>query len=360
MLLMGLLLIATGCSPSAPHLKASPSVAPSTPPAPPLASAAPAVIGQAALHDGPVRCIAVSTDGSLAASGGEDGKIHLLRLSDWKDLQVLAHPTAVTAVAFDARGQILTSVSGTQVFRWGVKDGKLMSQLDLASGRVILASDGQTVAVVADLRVTVWDTSSGRVLRATRLRSRQLQREVLAGVFSEDGASLILAGKEQRAGSGGPYAQTWVITFSVGAREEALIWGNEGSQMVGIAVTPDDRTWVMVTADERPAWHVYAHIDGDSGPTELESAARGRLRRVVLGPLGARVLLIDDEARLYAVPTTAVPETADSPQPRGAGAGIELGKGVEDAAFTPDGTRLVAAGNDGVVRMYAIGPPSAR
>jgi WD40 repeat protein len=334
-------------------------------------------VGLVGIHKGPVLSVAASPDGRWAASGGADHKLVLSRLADRKDVLTLDQPGPVRHVAFDARSQVLTAVSGGQLTRFSVADGKVLGRFAISRGMVILANDGSSVATIdPSLKITIWDSASGRLLKVQKFRARSMSREITSGAFSGDGTFLLLGGREQRKG-GPAWAQLWTIPISIGGRSEPPIFGNDGTRMDGIAVTPDGRTWVMVTTiapgDRQGAassWNVFAHHANGGDPTELETPSTGALRQVALGPSGARLALVDEQARIYDVPTVAVP--AQPPMEDGEAASVPvapahaavraeptgvLGKGIQAVAFTPDRGSVLAATDEGAVRIYAIGPP---
>lgn len=364
----GLLLLASGCTSSPPPpARPSPSATPVTAPA--VAPSVAPVTAQLPIHQGPVLAVAVSPDGSLVASGGADKKVIITRLADRQQQAVLNHPSEVRALAFDPQGLGLTTVTDGAVFHWSMAEGQQQqTRFDISKGSVILAPDGHTVASVDNekVRISVWDCLSGRLLKVTRLGNRHMKRSITSGAFSSDGTFLVLAGQEQR-GTAPAYAQTWTVTLSMGGRGEAPTFGNDGSKMDGIAVTPDDRVWVMVTSDANQTWHVYAHASGVYQPTELETAARTPLRQVLIGPSGSRILLVGEETRLYDVPTIPVPlqtVPADDESPAAPAtphavvkteARFLFGKGILSAAFTPDRSTVVTGNEDGQIRLYAIG-----
>lgn len=364
------LLLATGCT-SPPDVR--PSSSPSSRPvdvgsSKPTRSIPARLIAEIPLHRGPVRCVTVSADGLLTASGGQDGVVRVMRLDSHETVQTFRHAEAVHAVAFDRKGQSLVVVSGNTVHRYSLPDGKPAPPFNVSGKMLILAPDGTSVADIDGLETKVWD-AGGRLLRRLKLQSRSVDRTILGGAFSPEGTYLLLAGQQQSKGPdkaasptatsmGSPssetallqpvaYPESWIVTLSVGGRQPAPVFGAHGLRYNGVAVTADSRTWAVASSDTTPSWHVDIYVQGVDSPYELETSAEGSFRRITMDPQGAQLALIDDRARLFQ--TSSGPGTPQTV--------ISLGRDVLDAAFTPDGKSIVCAGADGVVRIFATAPP---
>jgi WD40 repeat protein len=64
-------------------------------------------------HEGEVLACAVTADGNLGASAGEDDSVRLWRLPELTPLAILrGHQWTVTGCAFSADGTLLVSVGG--------------------------------------------------------------------------------------------------------------------------------------------------------------------------------------------------------------------------------------------------------
>jgi WD40 repeat protein/serine/threonine protein kinase len=86
-------------------------------------------------HDGPVRCVHVSSDGRRAATGGEDGTIRLWDLQGGGELLCIrAHETAILSVAFAPIGEFLLSSGSDGTLRlFDLRDGREIWQMRVAA-----------------------------------------------------------------------------------------------------------------------------------------------------------------------------------------------------------------------------------
>lgn len=129
-----------------------------------LATGAVATPGQ---HEKPVRSFSYSADGSLLASGGEDGQIKLwdLRADRPRASILFGHRDAVTALSFTPNGQTLASSSHDGTIRlWNVPLQQIMLTLDSLPGQVkalAFSRDGNELAAGLETpdaagRILVW------------------------------------------------------------------------------------------------------------------------------------------------------------------------------------------------------------
>lgn len=130
-------------------------------------------------HDGWVRSVAISTDGTKLLTGGKDGQARLWSVADGKPLLELDHAEDVFAVAIHPDGQ--TAVTGDlfgKIKQWDLKTGKPTREIDastlhyyqrdqdVAGIRVLeFHDDGQTLLVAGSE-----PTSTGRGLGIPTIR----------------------------------------------------------------------------------------------------------------------------------------------------------------------------------------------
>jgi WD40 repeat protein len=119
---------------------------------------------------GKPRCVAISPDSKIIASGGLDATVSLWGREDGKELQHLTgHTGGVLSVAFSPDGQRVASASGDGSVRiWNVSTGQSLHTLSGHVGAVIsvvYSPDGKfVVSGGADNTVRFWDANTGQNL----------------------------------------------------------------------------------------------------------------------------------------------------------------------------------------------------
>ena len=119
--------------------------------------------------------VAISTDGKLAVSGSDDGKVRLWKYEESKSPVTLAgHSDIVSSVAISPNGQIIASGSKDKTIRlWNASNGSFIRELKGHNEGVFLVSfsaDGQTlVSASSDKTIRFWNVNNGEETRKFEL-----------------------------------------------------------------------------------------------------------------------------------------------------------------------------------------------
>jgi hypothetical protein len=243
-------------------------------------------------HDGAVRALAVTPDGSRLVTGGDDHTIRIWNLASGRLERTLqGHTDSVQAVAITPDGRRIVSGGKYDVVRvWDFASGQFEHTIAGQAGcRAVYAmavtGDGKRVVLGgAGAVVQVWDLVGGRVEHS--LRSTDSTVRTVA--ITPDGKFAL---------SGGDAGTIQVWDLDTGLPVRAL--NGYTRPVLAIAVTPDGRRVVS---------------GGHDNTVQVWDLETGRLERTLWGHTGP----------------------------------------VDAVAVTPDGRRIVSGGLDRKVRMWDL------
>jgi len=148
-------------------------------------------------HEGDVRCVAYSPEGSLVASGSRDNTLRLWRIPSGRTVASMkAHTDGVWSVAFSPDGSLLASGGGDHQIRlWHPAAGTLMTILEGHNSTVqhlAFSPDGRTLASAGgfDRTIRLWDVATGQLIDTLTAHTDA----VLCLAYSADGERFASAG----------------------------------------------------------------------------------------------------------------------------------------------------------------------
>jgi cytochrome c len=281
---------------------------------------------QLAGHGGPVRAIAVSSDGDTALSGSFDTSAIRWSLRTESAEQVLrGHSDAVNAVAFLKDGRMATAGGDARIAIW--TPGRQQPDRVFEGHRAPIASlavspDGAKLATASwDHTVGVWSLADG----ASRMLEGHTQN-VNGVAFAPDGRSLISVGYDRELRIW-PLAAGTPDVVVLPSPLNAMKVAPDGEIITGGAdglirfLTSDGKETGAVSATPTPIVALATSTDG----TLIAAAG-----------IGGTVTIVDRKAR-------SVLRTLVGP-----------GMPVWSVAFLPDGATLLTGGADGKIRRWHV------
>lgn len=292
------------------------------------------------VHLDAVWVLAISPDGSMLASGGNDGSIKL-----WNTAQTLEQAQSriaggfrfgetgtagsrIGSLFFSPDGATLHAVTEGGTFARSLGTGAESAVLREASGRGALSPDGKLLATGAtDGTLRLWDYPNGRLLASVK----EYDGSFAALAFSPAGRSIATGG-----GSAGPL-KVWEAT----AKLNPLWEDKSGAAASAVAFSPDGKTVAaarqydgiaLFDAATGTQTHFFPTIIGNSPYLTMAFSPDGK--SLATGDIAGTVNLHDPE-------TGRLLMTLKGHTSR-----------LNSLAFSPDGTTLATGSEDRTVRLW--------
>ena len=285
-------------------------------------------------HKGVVRCVAVTADGNLIASGGEDGT---LRLWPFKEdaPTVLEHDGSVTSLTFGPEGRsIVVGTSKGAILCWALPARTRSEKAIAFAGTVGCPAAGVWSALTAFVPhpETPW------LLRTFPAQAGPVQ----AVAVSYDGKFVAWAGKKSIEVWEMTGTQPLTVARTPGENVLYMSFQKDGLLVAGFGYGPDrkvaTRSWQMVSVNDR----ITASPRGQGKNLELFSDVRS----ITMSP-GRDVVLVTQSSAVRAFvqdrkgPNLVLAGSYESPQVT-----------LLMTALLPGG-RALSVGQDRVLRLWA-------
>jgi WD40 repeat protein/class 3 adenylate cyclase len=299
--------------------------------------------------------IDVSPDGSIVATGSEDGTAALWDLDTGKRLALMkddelkgAPATIIGQVALSPDGTLLLTAHGDGRVRiWRVPGGDLVSRFDArfeglgppreqeVRGPVPSAAwmpDGEGVITGGgDGNVLLWEASSGRVLETFPVAREGL----VVATLSPDGLRMAVGPEKPRRSPSGIVPPVLRVIDVSGGETVSTMKGHR-DLVLWREFSPEGELLLTASTD-----HTARVWDVDTGRTIHVLRHDGEVLHVTMSPDGTGILTTDDtgQAFIWDARTGKVV--------------VEL-SGQGTAEFSPDGRLAITASSDGVSRVWDV------
>lgn len=192
-------------------------------------------------HTNAVRGIAVTAEGGLALTGGDDRTLRLWELPTGREVgRLTGHKGQVTSVALSPDGRLAVSADRDQGLRlWDVAKRRELRSFGAPRGAILsvaISPDGRTILTGHfDTTVRLWEIATGKELR----RFTGHRQMVACALFAADGHVLVSGSADQTVRGWDPDS----------GAELFCCQGHTGP-VNALAVTPDGRRLLSAGSDE--------------------------------------------------------------------------------------------------------------
>jgi cytochrome c len=276
-------------------------------------------------HGGPVRALAISSDGRTAVTGSFDSTAIRWSLTRNAAEQVLRfHADAVNAVALLGDGRAATAGADGRIAIWTPGNAEPDAVLEGHTAPIAalaVSPDGATLASASwDQTVRLWPLAGG----APRMLEGHAQN-VNGVTFAPDGRTLV----------------------SVGYDQSVRIWPLSGSQAPAVVAMPSPLNAVVVGGDGEIA------AGGADGRVYFLTGRGARAGEIAAGSKPVISLAISPDGALVAAAGIGGSVAVIDRRTRGlARTLVGPGLPVWSVAFLPDSRTLLTGGADNIVRRW--------
>lgn len=242
-------------------------------------------------HPGGVACVAISSDGKLVATAGDDLKIKVWQLADGQPQTTFeGHTAPITGLVFLPNGDKLASVSRDKTIRvWSAGQGTAISS-------EMLSDEGLAVAVSNDGKRLIAGSKDGKGMILDPVEGKTVAKNY---TVHRDNFQAVAVSPNRRTvvtGGGDKIGKLWNVIGSSYTAGAGTLKGHSGV-VTAVAITPDSNTAITGSADGTVRfWDLKARKETKSlkqaGPvTALALSPNGETLAVVLADDAALTLL---------------------------------------------------------------------
>jgi len=297
-------------------------------------------------------CLAVTRDGSMLATGANDGTVKLWNIAEHDKREDSQASTefkfgndggshrlwSVLPLPDRKRGLVITQ-DGAEF--WDLTSGRKLASWPDATGRGALSPDGKSLAIgnPEDGTLKLWEVATGKLIASVKTEYVKTKYGTPVLTFSPDGRTLASGWGADGGGMAHPLIRLWDV--AAGLKAIRTIYTSSAS-IDALSFSPDGKTLAA-----SPGQGAILLFDGSTGQAQgtITTADRMRIVSIVFSP-DNKTLAAGRESGVVCLWDTQTGEF------------LKGFKGhastVLALAFSPDGGTLASGGADATVRLWDV------
>ena len=288
-------------------------------------------------HQDWVSRAAFSPDGARILTASADHNARLWDAASGALITSFAHQDIVRRAAFSPDGtRILTASADHSAKLWDTTSGKLISSFDHQDevNDAAFSPDGARIVTASlDKTAKLWDAASGKLLA-----SFNHSDEVLQAAFSPDGVRILTASKDKTAKLWDAASRKPITSFGHKDTVENAVFSANGARVLTASTDHSANLWdpasgKLIASFDRLGWPFHATFSPDG--TQVLTASTENYS----APLAEHGIY---NAKLWDAVSGKLLASFTHP--------AEL----RDAAFSPDGARILTASQDTTVKLWVV------